>query len=189
MPSTVRDRTKEFFATINSFQTFNTIETVSNASKKKSFNDNDTTSPQYVEQSQRIHDLTLKIDANISNIAQKKLMHIEQLSTRSNNLNNLQSDINLLIIDVNEDLSHIDQNISYLSTVINNLDYWNNENCESHHKILLNQLIKKNEKLKSLYRSTYEIVINSMQRNKKQIQQFGTIKRPKKSIKSKKEFI
>ena len=69
MPSTLRDRTKEFFATINSFQTFNTIETV---------NDNDTTSPQYIQQSQRIHDLTIKIDANISNIAQKKLKHIEQ---------------------------------------------------------------------------------------------------------------
>ena len=74
MPSTVRDRTKEFFATINAFQTVNSIEAV-NVLQKKSSN---TTSPQYIEQSQRIHELTLKIDANITNIAQRKLKHIEQ---------------------------------------------------------------------------------------------------------------
>ena len=77
MPSTVRDRTKEFFATINSFQTFNTIETVNASLNDNSINHN-TTSPQYIAQSQCIHDLTIKIDANISNVAQNKLKHIEQ---------------------------------------------------------------------------------------------------------------
>lgn len=72
MPSTVRDRTKEFFATINSFQTFNTIETV-NVSLKHT-----TSSPQYIQQSQRIHDLTVDIDAKILNVEEKKLKHIEQ---------------------------------------------------------------------------------------------------------------
>lgn len=79
MPSAVRDRTQEFFATINAFQTFNTIETVK-VSQKKELIDNESvsTSPQYIAQSQRIHDLTIRIDANITNIAQRKLKHIEQ---------------------------------------------------------------------------------------------------------------
>ena len=79
MPSTVRDRTKEFLATIhtlNSFRASDTSETVNIS--QKSFNDNDTTSPQYIEQSQRIHDLTVKIDTNIRNVSQKKLKHIQQ---------------------------------------------------------------------------------------------------------------
>ena len=45
--------------------------------------------------------------------------------------------------------------------------------------MLLSQLYEKNETLKSLYSSTYQIAINSMKRNKDQRKKYGDIQRPK----------
>lgn len=101
------------------------------------------------------------------------------MAKRSNNLTDYQSDINRLIVNVNQDLSDIDQNIVYLQAIINNLDYWNNKCCKQHHQRLLNQLLQRNEKLKSKYLQTHQLAINSMKRQKKQRDQFGVIKRSK----------
>jgi len=180
MPSTARDRTQEFFATISTFQTFNTIETLNVSVDHQ--NDIDNTSQEYIEQSHRIHHLTLKLDANIHNVSHRKLQQIEQLAKRSNNLHNHQAQINALMVDVNDDLYNIDQNIHYLTTIISKLDYYDNTNCSFHHQALLKQLKLKNEDLKKLYRSTYDVAISSLKRQKKQTDQFGTIKRPKKPI-------
>lgn len=47
---------------------------------------------------------------------------------------------------------------------------------------MLNQLYEKNERLKSLYSSTYQIAIDSMQRNKAQRRKYGDIKRPQRRL-------
>eukprot|EP01083_Nonionella_stella_P280899 955811_1 len=178
MPSAARDRTQEFLATVHTFQQFNTIETLHTPIINN-------TSQTHINESHHIHQLTLKIDAAINDVSQTKLKQIEQLAKVTNNWKDYQSEINQLIINVNEDLHHIDQNIEYLTIIIPKLNY-NNYHYASHQKALLNQLINKNKILKKLYRSTYDIVIESLRKQKKHRNTYGIPKqllsRPRKTL-------
>ena len=181
MPPTVRDRTQEFFATVDSFQQLG--HTSSPSRSKTAIPSTAILSKSSIEQSSRIRNLANQIAENIDDVSQK-IIQLEQLAKLTSNFRDERPKIQSLMLTIKQDIDRLNMDLKTLQTFLSQSfnEISSQHNCIEHHKSLLKVLQGRYSNLAKSFGSACEISTKHLQRQKKQREKFGFGPNKKKSF-------
>lgn len=180
MAPTVRDRTQEFFATVDSFQQLGSTK----SPKQTSISSAATLSKSSIEQSSRIGNLANQIAENIDEV-QQKIIQLEQIAKLTSNFRDERPKIQSLMLNIKQDIDRLNMDLktlqTFLSQSFNDINS-SKHNCIEHHQSLLKVLQGRYSNLAKAFGSACEISTKHLQRQKKQREKFGFGPNKKKSF-------
>eukprot|EP01083_Nonionella_stella_P272336 923426_1 len=168
MPPTVRDRTQEFFATVDSFQQLNNQPT-----RTKPLSSPSKLSKQSIQQSSQIKNLSNQIAETISQVNQK-IIELEQLAKLTSNFRDERPKIQSLMFTIKKDIDNLNINLKTLKTFLGQSfsNIASNNNIISHHKSLLDLLTARYGQLAKSFSTACEISTKHLQRQKREKEKF-----------------
>eukprot|EP01084_Bolivina_argentea_P317022 549597_1 len=170
MPPTVRDRTREFFATVDSFQQHG-HPTSKQSTSPSSITKLPKTS---IEQSSRIRNLATQIAENIEEVEQK-IIELEQLAKLTSNFRDERPKIQSLMLTIKKDIERITMDLNALKTYLSQSfsTLHNTHHCIGHHKSLHDVLNARYFNLAKAFASACQFSMNHLQRQKQEREKFG----------------
>eukprot|EP01084_Bolivina_argentea_P235086 395690_1 len=179
MPPTVRDRTKEFFATVDSFQQLGH----SSQTKRTNAPSPSKLSKQSIEQSSQIRNLANQIAETIEQVEQK-IIELQQLAKLTSNFRDERPKIQSLMFNIKKDIDGLNINLKTLKTFLSQSfsNISSDHNIISYHKSLLNVLTTRYGQLAKSFSTACEISTKHLQRQKRQREKFGFGPNKKKSF-------
>lgn len=171
MSPTVRDRTQEFFATVESYQTL--VSTSPPRINHRTTNESAKLSQNTIEKSKRIHGLADRITDDIEE-ARQKIIQLEQLAKLTSNFRDERPNIQKLMLTIKQDIDNLNTNLKSLSVFVNqSFNLPQTHNFVMHHQQLLKVLTTRYTELGKSFNKAREVSTNHLQRQKKQRESLG----------------
>ena len=170
MSPTVRDRTQEFLATVDSFQQHYGNQGI----KSPPDNVTATLPNNSIQQSSQIRNLANQTAETIDEV-QQKIIELEALSKLTSNFRDERPKIAKLMMSIKGDIQNIGTDLKTMKTFISQSfnGISSSHHCIGHHKSLLDVLQCRYEELAKSFGSACEISTKYLQKQKKQREEFG----------------
>ena len=170
MPVTIRDRTQEFLATIDTFQHHMNHQ----VTKPIPSNAKETLPHEAIQQSSKVNNLGNQTAETIENV-QQKINELVSLSKSTSNLRDERPKITKLLMSIKTDIKNIGTDIKTMKTFIaQSFDETSSSHqCMTHHKALVDVLESRYNGLKESFGSAYEITTKYLQKQKMERRKFG----------------